>query len=183
MAECRWVALFDGGDRRRDEALEESLDAFVELAVFDGYCCLSRQAGHQVDGTTTVGSDLCVEVFWSVENRFTISLAIDELECADDLALVIPHGNRQHRFRAVSVLFVERPVDGVLDVRRKEVGIVDHQRLSGTGHITRDTGVIDGNGELVQRNLGARMILCDLEPQHLCAVLGGFDQIQAACVR
>ena len=96
---------------------------------------------------------------------------------------MIPHCNRQHRLGAVSILLVERPIDRILDVRRQEVGIVDDQRLAGTGDITGDAGVVDGNSELIERNLGTRMILCELEPQHLAAVLRRFHQIQAARVR
>ena len=103
----RRIALLDRVHRREHEAFEQLLDVFVQPPVFDGDRRLAGQRGHQLDRALRVGDDLLLDVGLRRENRIEVAFAVDELQHADDLVLVILHRNDEHRLRAVPVALVE----------------------------------------------------------------------------
>src|SRR5216117_3070061 len=117
------------------------------------------------------------------EHGVGLALAVDELEDADHFFLVILHGDDEHRLRAVAVPLVERAVDAVFDIRRQEVGIVDHERLAGHRRVPRETRAVHRDRELDERRVGLGVRLRDPEAQPLLALVARLDEVETARVR
>ncbi len=179
----RRIALFDGVHGGEHEALEQLLDVFVQPAVLDGDRRLAGECRHQLDGALRVGDDQPVDVGGGGENRVEDALAVDQLQDADDFVLVILHGNHEHRLGAIPVALVEGPVDRVLDVRRQEVRVVDHERVARDRAVTGEARAIHRNREFHEWRFGLREGLGEPEPEALRSLLVELDEIQAAGVR
>ena len=80
-----------------DEAFEQALDGFVELVVLDRDRRLAGERRDQLGGSQAIGDDLGIEVFCALQDGVEAALAVDQLQHADDLVLVILHRDRQHR--------------------------------------------------------------------------------------
>ncbi len=182
MARRGWVALLDGRHRRADEALEQPLDGFVELAVLDRDGRLPRQRLDQLHRVRAEGDDLAGGLRRIVEDGGGVALAVDQLQHADYVALVILHRDDEHRLGAVAVPLVERPVERVGDVAGQHVDVVDDQGLALGGGVARQRRVVDRNREFDERNVGPALVLAQLEPQLSAALLVGLHDVEAAGV-
>ena len=183
MSEGRRVALFDRVHRGLHESLEQLLDLLVQPAVLDCNRCLPGERRHQLHRALRVGHDLVLHVGRLREHGVGVALAVDELQDADDLFLVILHRDHEHRLRPIPVALVERAVDAVLDIGRQEVCVVDHQRLARHRSVAREARAIDRDRELHERRRGLGVRLRDAKAQPLLALFTCLDQVQAARVR
>ncbi len=90
-------------------------------------------------------------------------LGIDELEHADDLALLVLHRDDHHRFGAVAEFLVEIAIELEGEVA-DPVGVFDIQYLPGRSRVAGDAAGVDGNGELAEGN-GVAVVLSQLEDE------------------
>ena len=183
MAERGRVPLLDRRDGGVHEPLEEVLDLRVELAVLDGHRRLAGEGGDEFDRPPRERHDLALHVRRRGEHGLEVALAVDELQHADDLFLVVLHRNHEHRLGAVAVPLVEGAVDAVFDVGRQEVGVVEDQGLARDRGVPGEAGAVDGHREFDERRLGLGVGLGQPEAQPLLPLAARFHEVEAARVR
>ncbi len=150
MARGHGITAFNGGHGSVDEAFDEQLDLLPQRRVLHRDARLAREALRQV-------------LMFLLEGHHAPPLpffphAIDELQHAEDLALVVRHGHHQHALGVIDAL----PVEGV----RKTVGrglgylvdVRDVQGLAGGRHETREGRGGDGHPEAVVGQIQGRVL-------------------------
>src|ERR1700733_15114021 len=111
MAEGGGIALFDCGYGGADEAFEEALNFVVQLAVFVGYRGLRGQREAEIYGVRREWNYLAFHVRSVSQTRGCVSLAIDQLQHAQNLVAGVAHRQRQARARAVAGIATEGIVE------------------------------------------------------------------------
>jgi hypothetical protein len=175
--------LVDSGVDQLDEGLEQGLELDDERPVGEGNRRLRRERFGEPLVRGRERHDLAGDKV----------MAVDELQHADDLALVILHRHREERFRAVTRLLVEaagaREVEallgvGVGDVHRRAVdrGVCgDHRVVRLAVPVELDRKERDRvAGRAAERDV-QRAGAYDLEVE-LARVLVTLDQVQRAAV-
>jgi len=184
VARRRGVARFDRRDRRRDEALEESLDVLVQMRVLDRHRRLRRERRHEIGRALIERHDLRRHDVSRAQRDGEVALPVDQLHDANHLILQRIHRNHEHRLRPIPELLVERTVLPVRDMFGEQVHVIDQQRFAGRGHVARDARVIHRHGELAEREIGERGVLRELEAERFrVAIRIGLHEVQRSRIR
>ncbi len=146
----RWIALFDRCHRRGDEALKEVADVLNQDVVQNGHGGLTGKGLDQLDASIVEGDDqIAAQFFDRQRSGDVLSFAVDQLDDADRISMVILHRNHHHRARSIVVRAVELVVEEKTLFAAQFVNVFDDQRLAAQGHKTGDRIGIDRQQELI----------------------------------
>jgi hypothetical protein len=164
------------------------VDLRPQLTVLERDGRLRRERGRQRVESGRIRRHVRGDGRRRVEPRGPIGLGVDQLQHADDLPLRRAQRFGQHRFRPVSRVVVEAPVEHVWRVRRDGVRVVDRDRLAGLRDVASDRAVADREGLAAEWQV-ARIVLRNREPQPLRRLLelhprriGRLDDVERAGV-
>ena len=175
------ITQLDGLDRRPDEALELVLDVAIEPVVFERHRRLAGERFGELLAVLRKRNHFLLNPSVRNQPRLGALLGVEQLENADDLVLLILHGDDQHRLGLVVEFAVKIAVQGKGKVGDATVSVLDVSESFRRDGVTRHALLVDGQGMRPNKEL-ASVTLHQLEDEMLGPVRLLFHEIKRSRV-
>src|SRR4051812_20517900 len=164
------VARFNGGDGSTHKAFKQTLDRIIKLAIFQRDWGLSGQRLHNFLLVRRVRKYMALNGLMRIKPRGKVTLWIDQLQHRNNFFLLVADGHGQNRLGAIARIFVELAVDGIGNVRREMISVLNVDDLAGQRDISRNRLFVYAHGRFAERHHDG-IILRQLKAQLLLRCL------------